>query len=147
MAEEFRFFLRVAGYVAVAGVVYWLVSYEPAGTVLLLALILAIATFIGIGLALARGRARSDGPRGGGPLGWVNRFIGFHERADEPAPLEGGPEIVPLSSSWPVVTAAAMVVAGLGLIFGPWLLVPGLVLLAIGGIGWLTQLDGIEREI
>lgn len=142
MAEEFRFFLRTAGYVAIAGGVYWLVSYEPAGTVLLGALVLAIAAFIAVGAFFSRSPSEPGGATG--PLGWLNRWIGFHEQVDAAAPMAGGPEIVPLSSSWPVVAALAMVIVGLGLIFGPWLLVPGVVLLAIGGIGWLTQLDDVE---
>jgi hypothetical protein len=78
---------------------------------------------------------------GSGLLAWLNRVIGFHERADAPAPLEAGPELVPSSSSSPIISAAAVILIGLGLIFGSWLIVPGVVLLLIGGIGWLTQLD------
>lgn len=142
MAEEFRLFVRTALYLAAAGTVYWLVSREPAGTALLLGLLIGILAFVAAGLALAPGAGRDLRAAGGrGILGFVNRAIGFHERADAPPPLEGGPEIVPLSSAWPVVTAAAMVIIGLGLIFGSWLTVPGVVLLVIGGIGWLTQLD------
>ena len=40
-----------------------------------------------------------------------------------------------------IVSAAAAVTIGLGLIFGPWLLLPGLALLAASLIGWITQLD------
>lgn len=140
MAEEFRFFLRTALYVAGAGLVYWLLSYEAAGTVLLAALLVAIVAFVGVGLAFA-GTGMPDDGRRVGILGRVNRLIGFHERPDTPGPLEGGPELVPLSSAWPVVTAAAFVLVGLGLIFGTWLIVPGVALLVIGGLGWLTQLD------
>ena len=35
MAEELRFFLRTAAYTAVIGVLYWIVSYEWAGSVML----------------------------------------------------------------------------------------------------------------
>ena len=142
MAEEFRYFLRTAIYVGVAGGIYWLVSYEPSGTVLLAALLLAIVAFIGIAMFFARSAVAAT-PRGG-VLGWVDRVIGFHEQVDRPPPLEGGPELVPLGSASPVVTALALVVIGLGLIFGTWLIVPGLLLLLIGGWGWLTQLDDVE---
>ena len=140
MAEEFRIFLRTGLYIAGAGLVYWLVSYEAAGTVLLVALLLAIVAFLAVGVAFAGGGMADDETRIG-ILGRVNRVIGFHERPDATAPLEGGPELIPLSSAWPVVTAAAMVVIGLGLIFGAWLTIPGVALLAMGGLGWLTQLD------
>lgn len=138
MAEEFRFFLRTGVWVVIAGVVYWLLSYELSGTVLLGALLLAILAFLGVGLALAQTRPVAEGS---GVLAWLNRVIGFHERADAPAPLEAGPELVPSSSSSPIISAAAVILIGLGLIFGSWLIVPGVVLLVIGGIGWLTQLD------
>ena len=139
MAEEFRFFARTGLYVAVAGVVYWLVSQEEAGTVLLGALLLAVVAFVSVGLAMAP-RAGAA-PRGGGPLGAVNRLIGFHDPPDVSPPFEAGSELIPLASPWPVVTAGAMILVGLGFIFGSWLTVPGVVLLAIGGFGWLTQLD------
>jgi vacuolar-type H+-ATPase subunit I/STV1 len=141
MAEEFRFFLRTAVWVVIAGVVYWLLSYELSGTILLGALLVAILAFVGVGLALAQARPV---PEGSGPRAWLNRVIGFHERPDAPAPLEAGAELVPLSSASPVISAAAIVLVGLGLIFGSWLIVPGVVLLVVGGIGWLTQLDGVE---
>ena len=138
MAEEFRFFLRTGVWILIAGVGYWLLSYELSGTILLGALLLAILAFIGVGLVLAQARPVAEGS---GALAWLNRVIGFHERADAPAPLEAGPELVPLSSASPIISAAAIILIGLGLIFGSWLIVPGVVLLLIGGIGWLTQLD------
>lgn len=140
MAEEFRLFLRTGLYVAGAALVYWLVSYEAAGTVLLVALLLAIVAFLAVGLAFTGGGMADDGHHVG-ILGRVNRVIGFHERPGATGALEGEPELVPLSSAWPVVTAAAIVVIGMGLIFGAWLTVPGVALLVLGGLGWLTQLD------
>jgi hypothetical protein len=138
VAEEFRFFLRSAVYVVVAGVVYWFVSYEAAGTVLLLGVGLASAAFIALGLAFAR---RTDvGRDRRGLLGWANRVIGFSEAPDEPPPLEGGPEVVPLASAWPILAAAGATIAGLGLVLGAWLLVPGAVLTAAALLGWLVQL-------
>jgi hypothetical protein len=138
MAEEFRFFLRTGVWILIAGIAYWLLSYELSGTILLGALLLAILAFIGVGLVLAQARPVAEGS---GALAWLNRVIGFHERADAPAPLEAGPELVPSSSSSPIISAAAVILIGLGLIFGSWLIVPGVVLLVIGGVGWLTQLD------
>jgi hypothetical protein len=140
MAEEFRFFLRTAVWVAIAGAAYWLLSYEAAGTVLLGMLMLGVLAVVVVGRLLARTGPPADGA---GPLAWLNRVIGFHERADAPAPLEAGPELVPSSSASPIISAAGVVLVGLGLIFGTWLMVPGVVLMVVGGIGWLTQLDHI----
>lgn len=145
MAEELRFFARSLLYLAPITVVYWLVGDEPAGTALLVALIVAFVAFVALALHVAPGAASDLRPPAGGGLGRVlgavNRAIGFHERVDTPPPLQAGSELVPVGSPWPIIAAAAMVVVGLGLIFGAWLLVPGVVLLAAAGLGWLTQLD------
>lgn len=141
MAEEYRLFLRTALYVAGAGLVYWLVSLDAPGTVLLVALTIALLAFLAMAILLA---PPDPGPGGGsGVAGVVNRFIGFHERVDVAPPLESGPELVPLGSAWPIITALGMVVIGLGLIFGAWLWLPGIGLVVWGSVGWLTQLDRV----
>ena len=145
MAEELRFFVRSLLYLAPIAVVYWLVSDEPAGTALLVALVVAFVAFVALAVHFAPSAVSDLRPSGGGTLsrvvGAVNRAIGFHERVDAPSPLQAGSELVPVGSPWPILTAVAIVVIGLGLIFGAWLLVPGVVLLAATGLGWLTQLD------
>lgn len=145
MAEELRFFLRGLLYLAPLTLVYWLVSDEPAGTALLVALVVGFVAVIGLALLHAPSAASDLRPASGGlarrVLGGLNRAIGFHERVDAPSPLEGGLENVPAASPWPVITAASVVTAGLGLIFGTWLLLPGLALLGWALLGWLTQLD------
>lgn len=145
MAEELRFFVRSLLYLVPITIVYWLVSYEPAGTALLAALVLAFIGFIAAAIHFAPATISGLRPGPGGPLSRVfaavNRAIGFHERVDAPPPLEGAPELVPIGSPWPILAAAAIVIAGLGLIFGAWLLLPGIVLLAWALLGWLTQLD------
>lgn len=139
MAEELRLFLRTGAWIVGAGIVYWLVSSEPAGTVLLGFLFVALLAFVLAGASFAPEAVR--GLRDARPLRFVGRLIGFEERVEDPPPLRSDPGVVPLASAWPVITAAALVVVGMGLIFGTWLLLPGIVLVAIGGIGWLTQLD------
>ena len=145
MAEELRFFVRSLVYLVPLAVVYWLLSHEPAGTALLVALIVAFVAFVAVGVYLAPGSVSDLGPPGGGAvsrlLGAVNRAIGFHERTDRQSPMHAGEELVPLGSPWPIIAAASVVTVGLGLVFGAWLAVPGLVLLAAAGLGWLTQLD------
>jgi hypothetical protein len=139
VAEELRFFLRTAIWIGGAGLAYWLVSSEPAGTVLLGFLLAALVAVVVVAAALAP--TALAGLPGSGPLGAIARLVGFTERPDDPPPLHGGPEVVPLGSTWPIVTAGALVVVGAGLIFGAWLLLPGVALLVAGGLGWLTQLD------
>lgn len=140
MAEEFRFFLRTALYAAVLAVIYWFASYESAGTVLLAVLALALGFFIVLGRLFAGAREPAMGS-GGGMLGAIGRWIGFTEPRDVAGPLEAGSELVPLRSAAPIVTAAGAIVIGLGAIYGLWLVVPGLVVLAIGLYGWITQFD------
>ena len=147
MAEEIRFFVRSLLYLVPVGIVYWLVSQEPAGTTLLIVLALAMATLVVVVLFMAPVAVSDLRPRQGSglrrALSIVDRAIGFHERSDAAAPLEAGPEVVPLGSPWPVLAAAGMVIVGLGLIFGAWLLLPGVALLAWACLGWLTQLDRV----
>jgi hypothetical protein len=145
VAEEIRFFVRSLLYLVPVTVVYWVVSYEPAGTALLVVLILAFAGLVGMVIHFAPSTVSDLRPHGRGAvrrgISLASRAIGFHERVEEPAPLEGGPDLIPAGSPWPIVAAAAAVIVGLGLIFGAWLLLPGIALLAWAALGWLTQLD------
>jgi hypothetical protein len=141
MAEELRFFVRTGLYVAVTALVYWFVSYEAAGTVLLVVLALAVVALVG-GVALyARSTVGELRPHG--PLDALNRLVGFHE----PAVDEGGgalaepPGPIPLASAWPPLAGVAALLVGIGLIFGPWLLLPGIALGALAVWGWLVQFD------
>lgn len=142
MAEELRFFLRTGLYVAVAAAVYWFVSYDAAGTVLLVVLALAVAAVVGGVALLARSSVAEVRPRGG-PLDALNRVIGFHEPAvdERGGPLGEPPGRIPLASVWPPLAGVAGLLVGIGLIFGPWLLLPGIALGAVAAWGWLVQLD------
>ena len=154
MAEEVRFFLRTALYSAIIAVVYWFASFEPvgvptdsdwAGTTLLVFTVLACGAVAGVVLLFVRGiRPDLAPPSGSLPARvgeTVNRMIGLeHGSAERVAhPLAGGPELMPSSSPWPVITALAATLIVLGLVYGPWLTVPGAVLLVIGVWGWLSQ--------
>lgn len=142
MAEELRFFLRTGLYVAVAAVIYWFVSHEAAGTVLLVVLALAVAALVGGVALLARSTVGELRPRHG-PLDALNRLVGFHEPAvdERGGALAEPPGRIPLASVWPPLAGVAALLAGIGLIFGPWLLLPGIALGALALWGWLVQLD------
>jgi hypothetical protein len=151
MAEEVRFFLRTAVYAAVIAVVYWFASreyegidlgYDWAGTTLLAFTVLACGAIAGVVLLLVR-TARQGWAVGDGPLPrrlrtTLNRLVGFGEGRTE-APLAGGPDLLPAASPWPIVSAVAGTLILLGLVYGPWLVAPGVVLLAIGAGGWLRR--------
>jgi hypothetical protein len=134
MAEELRLFVRVSLYVLGAGVVYWFVSYEWAGTVLLAALLLAGA-FITIVLAATVAAARRPVPGG-----LLSRVVGFAEHPDEQQPLEIHSVPVATASIWPVVGGVAFLLVGLGLVFGAWFYLPGAVMGAACAWGWMTEL-------
>ncbi|MEO8510868.1 MAG: cytochrome c oxidase subunit 4 [Chloroflexota bacterium] len=145
MAEELRFFLRTAVYSIVIAAIYWFASYaetgayEWAGTVLLAFVVFSAGAFVfvtGIHVPSAwRSTVR------GGVGGTLYRAFGMAEDPDTVArhPLDGGPELFPSASPWPIIGGAAALLIGLGLVYGPWLLLPGIAL-AIGTvIGWIAQ--------
>jgi hypothetical protein len=143
VAEELRVFLRGALYLVAAGAAYWIVSEEPAGTVLIVALVIALVALVAALAAFRPGALRrpADAGRWPAPLRFVTGLLGFSERTDAAPPFVAGDELVPLRSAWPILTAAAIALMGLGLVFGAWLTFPGIALLAWAGIGWITQLD------
>ena len=147
MAEELRFFLRTAAYSAVIGLVYWFVSYEVAGSVLLAFVVFATGLIVGVLLIVVRATRGELDPRRGGPIARggavVARLVGFTDPqgAAGADPIAAGLEPVPSGSIWPLVAGAAAAMVGLGLVYGPWLWLPGIVLIGFSIWGWLTQLD------
>jgi hypothetical protein len=146
MAEELRFFLRTALYAAVIAAIYWFASYDPveetydwAGTVLLAAVALA-GTAVVAGMALFARRALHG--REGSTLAVLARWLGLADPggAAEDAPLATELEPLPPSSGWPLAGGLAATLIGLGLVFGPWLWLPGIALLAWTTWSWVTQL-------
>jgi len=145
VAEELRFFLRTALYTALIAVLYWIVSYEWAGSVLLAFVAVAtglmvVAFFVAVHATRGELTAGTRGAlRRAGAV--VARVVGFAEPRGPAgaAPLAAGLEPIPLGSIWPLLGAAAAVMLGLGLVYGPWLVLPGIALLAITIWGWITR--------
>lgn len=146
MAEELRFFLRTATYSAIVGGVYWLLSYEVAGSVMLGAVVFATGLVVGVLFFAVRATRGEVDPRSGGPLGRAGvalaRVVGFAEPRGPAGeqPVAAGLEPVPVGSVWPLVSGLAAVMVALGLVFGPWLSLPGLVIGGFAVWGWVTQL-------
>jgi Cytochrome c oxidase subunit IV len=147
MAEELRFFLRTAAYSALIGLVYWFVSYEVAGSVMLGFVVLATGLVVGIFFFAVRATRGELDPRRGGPMQRsglaLARVFGFAEPqgAAGKEPIAAGLEPIPRGSIWPLVGGAAAAIVGLGLVYGPWLTLPGIVLVGFTIWGWLTQMD------
>lgn len=119
MKTEGLIFAGITAFTAVLGGIYWLTSYEWAGAVLL-------AFTIGLGVipgAFLLFHARRSGP---GP------------DSDPDADVQDGAGVVgsfPESSIWPVVIAAGAALAGVGLVFGAWSALPGVILLSVAFVG------------
>lgn len=120
-----KVFLLSALFSATIGAIYLLISYEWAGTSLLLAmgtapLIVAVFLFRATGGAPSpEDRDDADPGEGAGPLGTL-----------------------PHGSLWPVVLAGGASLAAGGLVFGSWLVVLGLVVATVSVIGWMRESAG-----
>jgi len=143
VAEEVRFFLRTAIYTIGITIVYWFVSYEIAGSVFLLSLGLSAIFFVVAGIVMIRHTRRELVPDGTESDNPIKRLVGFDEEASETItpPLSFDEEAVPTSSIWPLLTAVAALLMGLGLIYRGWLWAPGLMLAPVALWGWVSQLE------
>jgi hypothetical protein len=115
LPEEVLVFGRPAAFGLVVGAIYWFVSYEPAGTVLL----------AGFGIATALAAAIL--------WAWSRNVRG----PDDEWPVESEPGPIPAPAFAPFHVAFGATIVALGLAFGPLLLVTGVVILAVGARYWL----------
>ncbi|HEY2916003.1 MAG TPA: cytochrome c oxidase subunit 4 [Candidatus Limnocylindrales bacterium] len=131
MPEEAVFFGRSGVFGLVLAGVYWFVSYEIVGTVLLAGFGVATgAAFVILGRAARRAtRAPQDGEGSGEPS----------------APFEDEGGRVPLRSFAPLWVGVGVGFASLGLAFGVWFVLAGLVPLVLGAASWLAEV-GREAE-
>ena len=113
-----------AAFLALTGSIYWFVSYETAGTVMLLAGLAAVGM---VGVWLFVQSRKLGGPRP-------------EDRADA-SPGDGAGELgtFPSSSVWPFVLGWGAVVAANALVFGVWLGVTGLIIITVGVIGYAVE--------
>ncbi len=130
MAEEIRFFIRVALFTIVIATIYWFVSYEEAGTALLAGIIASAVFFTG--LVATRVRAARSGRK------TVKGLVGFDESGRDD-PLALAEDTFPAASAWPVVASVAAVLVAVGLVYGPWLWIPGAGIGLACTWGWLTE--------
>jgi hypothetical protein len=129
MPEEALFFGRSGVFGLTIAAIYWFVSYEIAGTILLGGFGLATAAaFLILGRSARKVRA-GEASDGSGTA------------SEGPFADEGGP--VPLSSAAPLSIGLGLAVIALGLAFGIWFVLAGLAPLALGASAWLsTEMRG-----
>ncbi|MFN2608615.1 MAG: cytochrome c oxidase subunit 4 [Acidimicrobiales bacterium] len=123
MKAEWRLFVGGAVIVGATSALYWFITYEDAGSVLL-ALMFAALLLVGGWLALQA--RRLDRPRpedGDGSPAADDQLVGYF----------------PSSSIWPFVGACGVVVLSVGLVFGVWLSLFGGILLGLATVGFAAE--------
>jgi hypothetical protein len=139
MPEEVRLWLRTAGFGLAIAVVYWFVSYEIAGTLLLVGFGLGGA-FLAVFSATSLRRAghHVQGP----PWTWIGLAS-----PDAPNVLTDEESRLPSASFAPLAIGLAIAIAALGLVYGLWLVVAALPLLAIGARAWYREASAEHRAV
>lgn len=119
-----KVFLASGTFLLVSGAIYWFVSYEWAGTFLLVGC--AFATFVMAGYAWTRTRAVTE------PV---------EDRGDvDPGAGAGQPiTSVTMDSPWPLVFGIGVAILAGGLVFGPALLIVGAILVVVAAIGLMRE--------
>jgi len=120
---EPRFLIGAGLFGAMVGVVYWFLSYEQAGTAMLL--------FMGLGSSFI-----------GGYLLWKMGKVKRHEDDEDANMADAAGESVGRFSSgsiWPLVMGLSLVFATQGLVFGMWLSVFGVTLFVWATVGLMLE--------
>ena len=137
--EEIAFWVRSAGFGLVIGGAYWFVTYEWAGSILLVLFGVASAGAAAVlgylvrrrGHEPPRGGPNAEGPNAEGPLG------------DDRGRLPAG-------STAPFVFGVGLFLVVLGLAYGGWFILAAVVPIVLGGASWLAaanaELRATERS-
>ena len=114
-----------AAFLLLVAIVYWFVTYEYAGT-FLLGVMAGGLLFAAVYLAAASrgGRYPADQP---------------DLRPEDAAGERLG--AFAAASIWPIVLAGGVLVVLAGLVYGPWLFVPGMVITVAALLGWTRESD------
>ncbi len=150
MPEETRLFVRSCLFAAVVSTVYWFISYDYIGTVLLGGFALASFTLFYLLRRGQPGRAARPGSGGGqaaagvpgrGVGGRIRDLVGTSERPGEERPFEDESGRLPGASVAPLLIGIGVAMAALGLIFGLWSVVAGAIPLLLGFREWLREVS------
>ena len=125
LSDEAKVFARMSIFGIVVGGAYWFLTYEVAGTVLLLGFGLAAGLATVANFVRSR-RARADITMTGDE---VAEGVSLPPEAAEPFPEPG----------WaPLIISLGVGGLALGAAFGPWLTIAGLLVAIAGGASWLS---------
>jgi Cytochrome c oxidase subunit IV len=141
-AVPWRVFLAVGTFVLVIGAIYWATAYEESGTVMLiLAAVLAlwIAAYLWLGTrSRAAERLEPDAtvgrPQAGATVGEA-AATGVAAAAEAPPAAH----YLPHASVWPFAIGLGAATVANGLVLGLWVIVPGVLLMALGIGGFVRQ--------
>jgi hypothetical protein len=118
-SDEAVLFGRLAIFGVVVGVAYWFVSYETAGTVMLIGFgIASTVASISLWTKPPRSALEAGLPDGDLPAGWADERI--------PAPAFA-----------PLIVGVGVAITALGLALGPLILPVGVIVASIGARYWL----------
>jgi cytochrome c oxidase subunit IV len=119
-----KVFLFSGLFILASATIYWFVSYEWAGTILLSGT--GVATLIMAGYAWLR----------------AGRSTAFAEDRGDADPGEGEGEPIAsftMDSPWPLVFGVGVAVLAGGLVFGPPLLIVGAIVIVIAAVGLMRE--------
>jgi hypothetical protein len=133
MPEEVRSFARVSFFGLALGAIYWSVSYEIVGTVLLLGFGGATALLAVLLYRDARSRGATER---GVRFRWRWILMG-DSGADQPLADEEGR--IPDSSLAPLLVGLGVAVMSLSIAFGAWFIAVGAVPALVGLVGWVSS--------
>jgi hypothetical protein len=139
MPEELRFMLRSAFYSTFVGVAYWLLTREPAGTVLLLFAGASAAVMFG---ALLYGWRRSGHRLSGPPWRWA-----LLPPAEEESGTTDESGRLPRPTLAPLAGAVGIALLALSLVFGIWMALAAIVPLLAGLRLWLRDVMAEFRAV
>jgi hypothetical protein len=135
-SQETKVFLLMAAFGLIVATIYWFVSYEAAGTVLLAGFGLATGV-IAVLLAASDPTARRPARDGGVALDARGTTVGGTSGVDRPFADESGR--LPRETVAPFAVGAGVALAATGLIFGLAPIIVGVLPLAWGAWSWLTS--------
>jgi len=139
MPEEMRFMLRSAFYSSFVGIAYWLLTREPAGTVLLIGCGLAATVMFG---ALVYEWRQSGHRLTGPPWRWALLPPSSYE--SETTDQSGR---LPRPTFAPITAALGVVLIALGLVFGIWMALFGVIPLLVGLRLWIRDVNAEWRAV